>query len=268
MNCCVDWLTFTIEKTKLWDSILMDTRIDQLKETLETGPIFKLCQKLMPELPFVAEIGWTYGPGRYSFKHRQYYQGIEVIYGGTEGQGTSDLICINITGQGCRTYESYHGNFDMLLSWAFDHAKHVTRLDLAVDDKEGTLDIDRIYKMSGTRYDRKGQENPSCKWWGSFKTVTRTQGDNGTTIYFGSEASKVRIRIYDKAAEQGIEGHWIRTEVVLRDEKSRDAIGHILETGEAGKVFASILKSTLLFYLALRQNSPARMKQSKLQSVL
>jgi len=156
----------------------------------------------------------------------------------------------------------------MLLSWAFDHAKHVTRLDLAVDDKEGTLDIDRIYKMSGTRYDRKGQENPNCKWWGSFKTVTRTQGDNGTTIYFGSEASKVRIRIYDKAAEQGIEGHWIRTEVVLRDEKSRDAIGHILETGEAGKVFASILRSSLLFYLALRQNSPARMRQSKLQSVL
>ena len=37
---------------------------------------------------------------------------------------------------------------------------------------------------------------------------------NGSTVYIGAESSDFRVRIYDKALEQGIEDHWIRVELV------------------------------------------------------
>ncbi|MCI8808133.1 MAG: replication initiation factor domain-containing protein, partial [Oscillospiraceae bacterium] len=33
---------------------------------------------------------------------------------------------------------------------------------------------------------------------------------NGSTIYIGAPSSDFRVRIYDKALEQGAEGHWVR----------------------------------------------------------
>lgn len=44
-------------------------------------------------------------------------------------------------------------------------------------------------------------------------------GSDGTTIYHGSPRSNMYIRIYDKAAERGLENvHWIRVEMQMRDE--------------------------------------------------
>ena len=42
-------------------------------------------------------------------------------------------------------------------------------------------------------------------------------GSEGTTIYHGSKKSDMLIRIYDKAAEEGVEGHWVRVELQMRD---------------------------------------------------
>jgi phage replication initiation protein len=247
MKCCIDWLTFTtnINQFHLQEVIYNDSKT--VTEIINFGIIQRFCEILMPGLSFNAD-GWQYGTGRYSFKYKQYYEGIEVLYGGSEGQGIADLVCINISGNGCRTYEAYHqGDFSKLLEYTLLVAKNITRIDLAVDDRDGYLDIDQIYSMSATRTNRKGEINTDCQWWGNFRVSSRTQGDQGTTLYFGSELSKVRIRIYDKAAEQGIEGHWIRTEVVLRDEKSKDAITQILNNDDAGQVFSRILRQSLLF---------------------
>ncbi len=38
----------------------------------------------------------------------------------------------------------------------------------------------------------------------------------GSTVYIGAPSSDFRIRIYDKALEQGVDGHWIRVELVMR----------------------------------------------------
>jgi DNA relaxase NicK len=246
MICCIDWLTFTIEKSILWQTILQGCPVSEVKGLLEAGSIKIICEFLLPGINF-GDDGWQYGPGRYFFKHRMSYQGVEVIYGGSEVNNQDDVVCINISGQGCRTFENINGSFDGILEYAYKSAKNITRIDLAVDDREGQLDIDKLYNMSAMRVMKDGTDNIKCRWWGTFKCVSRTQGDSGTTIYFGSESSKIRVRIYDKAKEQGIEGHWIRTEVVLRDEKAREGIGYINETGQAGEVFASILSNSLLF---------------------
>jgi DNA relaxase NicK len=71
-------------------------------------------------------------------------------------------------------------------------------------------------------------------------------GSEGTTVYFGRKVSDIMIRIYDKAAEQEKEGHWIRTEIQLRDEMAL-AFAKKIIANELSQAFLGTIKNYLRF---------------------
>jgi phage replication initiation protein len=101
-----------------------------------------------------------------------------------------------------------------------------TRVDLAADDTRGILNMEIICQaVESGHYISTSKKKPT--------QIIDYEG-GGRTFYFGSPKSKTRIRLYDKAAEQRAArkryvGHWIRTEMQLRDERADAAVKYILE---------------------------------------
>lgn len=176
-----DWLTFTCKADGL-DSIrdllgLSDVSWDQMEK------------------------------GRNGYRQRLFFENINILYDGAENMG----ICVDMSGQGCRAFESYSSvTWEQLfstLTYYKDDYK-ITRLDVAYDDHTGILDIDQIQDDTDDHY-----------YVSRSRTWKVEYGSSGTTIYHGSPKSNMYIRIYDKAAEQQLEDtHWIRVELQMRDE--------------------------------------------------
>jgi DNA relaxase NicK len=103
-----------------------------------------------------------------------------------------------------------------------------TRLDFAFDDRSAVLSLGGISEAvkSGSLVSR-------------FKKAQHLEGylqSHGETWAFGSRSSASYVRIYDKAAEQGLESgeHWVRVELELKDERAQQAMCVLLfNTAEA-----------------------------------
>ena len=55
------------------------------------------------------------------------------------------------------------------------------------------------------------------------------------------------MRIYDKALEQGVEGHWVRVEMVMRGKNSKSFVDHMTRTDNVGKLAAQVMNDKLSF---------------------
>ena len=226
---CVDWLTATFDA----NIINKKLKINQYSQMDLIKYIIRNILKLDLDL-FVLK------SGRFMFKSRFEYLGIEILFDQISLDGTSNIVCVNVSGKGCRVLEDNQTLFS-LLKFTNEYHLNVTRLDLAVDDRAGILKINTIFNKCVSR-----SLPDKCYWWGGFKTCNRIQGDQGTTIYFGSPKSLVRIRIYDKAAESNIKEHWIRVETVFRDIKAKQTLKLICED-QSYSVYSSILRGLLIF---------------------
>lgn len=175
---------------------------------------------------------------RYGYSHRCSFSGITILSGGhNDDMG----ICLEMSGQGCRAFETYSSlPWIELLRILRDplYEFNITHIDLAFDDHTGILDIGEI--LDDTDHHRYRSRS---RWW------KVEYGSCGTTIYHGSPQSNIRVRIYDKAAERGLlDGtHWIRVELVLRDVNASGAVDAILEHEQLGPVFSGILSNYLVY---------------------
>lgn len=90
----------------------------------------------------------------------------------------------------------------------------ITRLDIAVDLYDWGVDIEAIRKQFEA-----GEVDTKAGLGGLYKgiAIDRT-AQVGQTLYIGSSKSNRQMRIYDKAAEQGVPGDWVRVELVARKE--------------------------------------------------
>lgn len=163
--------------------------------------------------------------GMYGYHDREYFDGISIHYGGR------DEVWVEMSGQGCRVFESFgHGDWLRLFAvLMMDESYHITRLDVAYDDHEGLLDISRIASDCEA-----GNFVSRWRWW----SVTRSS--DGISVYNGSPRSDARLRIYDKAAEKGKEEHWIRVELQLRDGRAAEFVRKSLDT-PLGELFSGVL---------------------------
>lgn len=154
------------------------------------------------------------------------FSDICVCFEGREDEYFHDMgVCVSMSGNGCRTFETmskltldltdkqgtqsvaFPALFQLLAS---DADANVTRLDIACDDHAGHLDTDDILD--------KVQKNEVNSRMTKRSTAISFDGTQraGATAYIGAPSSDFRVRIYDKALEQGVDGHWIRVELVMR----------------------------------------------------
>lgn len=174
--------------------------------------------------------------GRYGYSQRMHFDGISILFDGSDDMG----ICLDMSGSGCRCFETHSSlTWQEVFSFIVDpsYSCNITRLDLAFDDHTGILDIQQLLDDTDEH-----NYTSNTRWW------LVEYGSTGTCIYHGSPRSAIRVRIYDKAAERGIlDGkHWIRVELVLRDENARGAIERLINT-DIGIVFRGILANTLCY---------------------
>jgi len=153
---------------------------------------------------------------------------ISIFWGGTNNAGT---VMVNMSGQGCRDFETFSSHkdwselFAVLLSDSDNY--HITRLDVAYDDHTGVIDIWMMKKEAEAR-----------NWISKFSDIHIISGcvEKDIDIQFGSQSSEVFFRCYDKAKEKHCEEgtHWIRFELQLRRDRARRFMEIYLENKEQG----------------------------------
>jgi len=173
--------------------------------------------------------------GRNGYRCRYFFENISILYDGAENMG----VCVDMSGTGCRAFETYSSIkwqdlMDILFHNSGDY--NVTRLDMAFDDHTGILDIDELR-----------DDTDDHMYVSRSKTWKVEYGSAGTTIYHGSPRSNMYIRIYDKAAERGLENvHWIRVELQMRDEIAQGFISGLMRN-PVGVQFRGVLHNYLRY---------------------
>jgi phage replication initiation protein len=165
---------------------------------------------------------------------------VVIFFDGNPGMGCH----VSMTGQGCRQYEAatHCGpiGWYRLLHRLDDAGANFTRLDLAVDNVDGALNIETLQACIDD-----GEWRTRFKGGQQIKKFSFLKNPlpQGKTIYLGSPTSRIKIRFYDKAAQLGIEGHWIRCELQLMAARAIEAIKHILKGLEVGMVALAVLNN-------------------------
>lgn len=187
----------------------------------------------------LAKIGFaeTSGGGM-GYKRTLRSGNIVIFYDGTETMGCH----VSMTGQGCRQFEQHFPSPNRWLCFfiLLDELKAtVTRLDIAVDNIDGALDLERLQQCIDDRQIRsrfkKGHIIKNC----TFSPTDEIH--QGHTIYAGSPQSSLKVRFYDKAAQMEIDGHWTRAELQCRKERAQEAIKHLLKGVDLGHLAISAL---------------------------
>lgn len=116
-----------------------------------------------------------------------------------------------IPGSALRLLESAGLSSRFVLTEAVRVHAFFTRIDLAKDAQDEGISLPAIYA---------GSERKKRK--GTAQTVKEQREiDGGHTIYVGSWHSDNFFRMYDKAAEQHVDGDWKRLELVCKDEVAK-----------------------------------------------
>ncbi len=205
----------------------------------------------LPELELWQQLNGVRGYGG-----RYYRDSISIHFGGR------DEVWLEMTGQGCRSFESYGtGDYNSIFNEivASPNEINLTRLDVAFDEYTEITDINR---MCADVRDKK---------WKSVSSFWEViESSKGKSCQVGSPQSLVLVRIYDKLAERLANtklesdrekiraeiSHWNRIELQLRDERAREFVKYLLydnpvkDMGEAltlGEAYAGVLQRYINF---------------------
>jgi len=235
MKCqvLIDWLTFSVKTEK------------------DPRKVIKYYLGLDPAL--FQDMG--YGLLGYSRVLR--FSDICVCYEPRENEWFTGMgVCVSMSGNGCRAFETmskltmdledtqgtasvaFPALFQLLAS---DVDANVSRLDIACDDRSGLLCMDDIIA--------KTQSNEINSRMTARSVVVSYNGTqrNGSTVYIGASSSDFRVRIYDKALEQGADGHWVRVEMVMRGKNSNAFVERMTEAESVGKLAAQVMNDKFSF---------------------
>ena len=160
-------------------------------------------------------------PGSKGYHHRYYFDGISILFGGR------DEVWCEMSGQGCRSFESFGSGdwFYLAYQVATNSKAQMTRIDIAYDDFNGLLDLNAIL-----------DDVHSYSWVSVARNVTeyieRTlSGVSGTTVMFGNRGANIACRIYDKAKERNRDDeidHWVRCELQIRHKHADNFLYYLL----------------------------------------
>lgn len=151
---------------------------------------------------------------------------VRVLHDGTPEMG----VHVIMSGSACREMEQ----LGLIRDWSaylrdlIALGASITRLDIAFDDFDGLLSLDEV-----------------VSYWERGWVVTRWRGltdinargpaggkdPGGRTLQIGSRSSATYLRIYDKAKEQKVDGHWVRVELEMKKERAQAAAEAIARDG-------------------------------------
>lgn len=144
------------------------------------------------------------------------------------------------SGSSLKRVNEYNGtdSYD-ILEYHRQSLHSITRLDIAVDFFNYGLTVGDFEKcfLSG---------NAETK----IKTATKVKSltHAGHTLYIGSQKRKKKlVRVYDKAAEQGKKGDWIRVELQIMGKPATKASDVIVGSDSNGEGALSVLKGVIDF---------------------
>lgn len=103
-------------------------------------------------------------------------------------------------------------DIETIIAYHGQRGDKCTRIDLAIDIRDSEDILPELLRATD-----KQQFTGSARTANIVKSVT----DDGVTIYFGSRQSEKFVRIYNKAAERGVEGLWTRIEAELKGDRAK-----------------------------------------------
>ena len=232
MKCevCVDWLTFSVKKEDpnevIRDYLGLDPALFQ-----DTGYSLLGYNKVLR------------------------FSDICVCHEPRENQHFKNMgVCVSMSGNGCRAFETmsklgakdkqgkesvaFPALFQLLTA---DENANVSRIDIACDDREGYLDMDEIIART-----RANAVNSRMRWKDIHESIDGVS-KAGATVYIGAPSSDFRVRIYDKALEQGVDGHWVRVELVMRSANANAFVEAVTGSDNVGKLAAQVINDKFSF---------------------
>lgn len=186
------------------------------------------------------------------YKSAIFFGGITVLSDGHIDKDGNDMgICVNMSGQGCRQYEtSGLHSLDWLAHFLAKNSDkfNISRLDVAFDDVDhegdGLLDMSVIEELARSdvyvsRFRSKSGE------WSAKHSEDADVPPLAISVYFGSPRSDVRFRLYDKSKERGgLDYHWTRFEIQLRNDA---CLNFLLDPHSVGERFYGLINNYLRF---------------------
>lgn len=129
-------------------------------------------------------------------------------------------VHVMMTGNAMQKLVEVGYNTVSLIPWCLEQRARITRLDLAIDVHEHPVDIVGLTRCKQLR----GAEGSAKKW------NLITGSDNGITLYIGSRKSEKFMRIYNKAAQMGLENvMWSRFELEIKQDTCRTIANAIVQ---------------------------------------
>lgn len=223
LRACVDWLQATFKNVQ--------------------DP-YVVCDLLLLDRSFFTQ----FNIGKYGYSSHIRFGNISIYYAGQANMGCH----LEMTGQGCREYESLGLlEWDKLFRMLIDMDDvNITRIDVAIDDFKGYFSIKQVKdKIRRAHLVTRFKEGRQIK-----KYKLSDGSTTGETVYFGHPSSDLVVRIYDKKLEREsnkkevLHDIWIRTELQLRRKRAENFARMIAyETSNIGEIAAGVLKNYIRF---------------------
>ena len=225
----VDYFCFTVSVSEFFDHDITDEKAVYTADRIE--------RKFM-----LRGLEFQERKGMYGYAYARWYDGIVYAWGG------NNTIYIQMSGTGCRTWETTHPG----LAWerwikqlqSTYATLHISRIDIACDTF-GMLKLRTVQAFTRNR-------NYISRW----KTYLIQEGSSEMAVIWGSSKSDFRLRIYDKTLEREVKGsidadkvpkNWVRCEFQLRNDAAASFVRSWQASGSIGDTFMGIMRNQLLY---------------------
>ena len=203
------------------------------------------------------QVKWTLQKtgSRLKYGHRLAFDGISIHYTDPDDHVHQVGICLEMSGQGCRDFETFGlGDWQRLFEFVALADGHITRLDIAYDDFTGVLPIRTMYDQADRfEFTARTQKVQLIK-----QSEDADPAHAGLSICHGSKSSEVFVRCYDKRVERHAwdeYDHWVRFEIQLR---GSNACGFVHARGSIGDKFRGVVANYINYRDAVPGDSNKR----------
>ncbi|UBH13591.1 replication initiation factor domain-containing protein [Macrococcus armenti] len=191
----------------------------------------------------------------YGYNKLLSFSDIKIYYNVDDDDKLNSGYHFLLTATACRQLDFYIKARDLTWQDIFKRIKyykgHVSRLDLAIDDRKPYFDIKKLVNKT-----KNGEMVSRFRYSYSYEKIGISKGKNeGVTFYVGSPSSPMRFRFYQKnyqmASLHKVDvsefGPWNRYEIQLRDEKANECVKFLAEYDNLNFVAKSILNESFRF---------------------